>query len=120
MQALVREQKQIETTLNNIMTAIEKGVVNGTTQKRMKELEARQEELERLILIERSKQSVTYTEAQIREYYEKMLKEEPQALINLLVKQIVLYDDKIEIYFTAPIAAGPDDDRGFLFCRLSF
>ena len=76
------------------MTAIEKGVVNGTTQKRMKELEARQEELERLILIERSKQSVTYTEAQIREYYEKMLKEEPQALINLLVKQIVLYDDR--------------------------
>ena len=104
-----REQKQIETSLNNIMTAIEKGVVNGTTQKRMKELEARQEELERLILIERSKQSVTYTEAQIREYYEKTLKEEPQSLINLLVKQIVLYD----------IAAGPDDDRGFLFCRLS-
>lgn len=120
LQALVREQKQIETSLSNIMTAIEKGVVNGTTQKRMKELEARQEELERLILIERSKQSVTYTEAQIREYYEKMLKEEPQALINLLVKQIVLYDDKIEIYFTAPIAAGPDDGRGFLFCEFSF
>lgn len=87
LQALIREQKQIETSLNNIMTAIEKGIVNGTTQKRMKELEARQEELERLILIERSKQSVVYTEAQIREYYEKTLKEEPQALINLLVKQ---------------------------------
>lgn len=56
----------------------------------------------------------------LREYYEATLKEEPQALINLLVKQIVLYDDKIEIYFTAPTAAGPDDDRGFLFCRLSF
>lgn len=120
LQALVREQKQIETALNNIMTAIEKGVVNGTTQKRMKELEARQEELERLILIERSKQSITYTESQIREYYEKTLKEEPQALINLLVKRIVLYDDKVEIYFTAPIAAGPDDDRGFLFCKFSF
>ena len=102
------------------MTAIEKGVVNATTQRRMKELEARQEELERLILIERSKQSVVYTEAQIREYYEATLKEEPQALINLLVKQIVLYDDKIEIYFTAPIAAGPDDDRSFLFCEFSF
>ena len=120
LQALIREQKQIETSLNNIMTAIEKGVVNSTTQKRMKELEARQEELERLILIERSKQSVVYTEAQIREYYEKTLKEEPQALINLFVKRIVLYDDKIEIYFTTPIAAGPDDDRGFLFCRFSF
>ena len=119
-QVLVREQKQIETALNNIMTAIEKGVVNATTQKRMKELEARQEELERLILIERSKQSVVYTEAQIREYYEKTLQEEPQALINLLVKRIVLYYDKIEIYFTAPIAAGPDDDRGFLFCSFSF
>ena len=73
-----------------------------------------------LILIERSKQSSVYTEAQIREYYEATLKEEPQVLINLLVKQIVLYDDKIEIYLIAPIVACPDDDRGFLFCSFSF
>ena len=83
----------------------------------MKELEARQEELERLILIERSKQSSVYTEAQIREYYEQVLQAEPQTLVNFLIKQIILYDDKIEIYFNTP-TTGPDNVRGFLFCRL--
>ncbi len=38
-------------------------------------------------------------------------------LINFLVKEIVLYNDKIEIYFNTPIKSSPDDDnsRGFLF-----
>ena len=80
-------------------------------------LEERQEELERLILIERGKQSAYYSESQIREYYEQVLQAEPQTLVNLLIKQIILYDDKIEIYFNTP-AAGPDNVRGFLFCNL--
>ena len=117
LQTLLKEQRQNETTLNNILSAIEKGVVNNTTQKRMKELEERQEELERLILIERSKQSAYYSESQIREYYEQVLQAEPQTLINFLIKQIILYDDKIEIYFNTP-TTGPDNVRGFLFCRL--
>ena len=117
LQTLLKEQRQNETTLNNILSAIEKGIVNNTTQKRMKELEERQEELERLILIERSKQSAYYSESQIREYYEQVLQAEPQTLVNFLIKQIILYDDKIEIYFNTP-AAGPDNVRGFLFCNL--
>ena len=117
LQTLLKEQRQNETTLNNILSAIEKGVVNNTTQKRMKELEERQEELERLILIERSKQSAYYSESQIREYYEQVLQAEPQTLVNFLIKQIILYDDKIEIYFNTP-TVGPDNVRGFLFCNL--
>lgn len=43
---------------------------------------------------------------------------EPKLLINYLVKQITLYDDKIEIQFNAPIKASPDDEsrRGFSLC----
>ena len=41
-------------------------------------------------------------------------------LIDCLVKEILLYDDKIEIYFNSPIKpspaeGGPDESRGFLF-----
>ena len=92
--------------------------MNNTTQSRMKELEARQEELERLILIERSKQTAMYTEAQIREHYEQALRMEPLMLINVLVQKIVWYDDKIEIYFNNILPEGPDHDRGFLFCSV--
>ena len=44
---------------------------------------------------------------------------EPKLLINYLVKQITLYDDKIEIQFNAPIKISPDSDgsrRGFSLC----
>ena len=44
----------------------------------------------------------------------KCLKElEAQALINYLIKEVVLYDDKIEIYFNKPTRTSPDGDRGF-------
>jgi len=35
----------------------------------------------------------------------------------MLVKEIVLYDDKIEIHFNSPIRNSPDDSQGFSFDR---
>ena len=53
----------------------------------------------------------------MREFYETALMYEPKTLINYLVKQIVLYDDKMEIYFNNPIInGGPDyESRGVCF-----
>ena len=108
-----REQRQNEIALDNIMKGIERGIMNNTTNKRMKELEARQEELERLILIEKGKRVRQFTEQEVREYYEQALRMEPQMLINFLIEKIVLFDDKIEIYYTSPITKSPDDGQGF-------
>ena len=108
-----REQRQNKIALDNIMKGIERGIMNNTTNKRMKELEARQEELERLILIEKGKQVRQFTEQEVREYYEQALRMEPQMLINFLIEKIVLFDDKIEIYYTSPITKSPDDGQGF-------
>lgn len=108
-----REQRQNEIALDNIMKGIERGIMNNTTNKRMKELEARQEELERLILIEKGKQVRQFTEQEVREYYEQALRKEPQLLINYLVQKIVLFDDRMEIYYNSPITKSPDDGQGF-------
>ena len=113
LNVLLREKKQIETSLENIMAAIEQGVITNTTTKRLKELEARQEELDRQILIERSKNAVRVSAEEIREYYKAALSLEAQMLVNYLVKDIVLYDDKIEIYFNKPTRTSPDENRGF-------
>lgn len=37
------------------------------------------------------------------------------ANLDCLIKEIILYDDKIEIYFNSPIKISPDESRGFTF-----
>ena len=116
---LIKEQKRTEITLNNIMNAVEQGVVNNTTNKRMKELESKLEELEKQILIEKSKNSVKLTKEEIQQYYIEALKLEPKLLIDYVIKNIKVFDDKVEITFNNPIKTSPDDNQGlFLFTRL--
>lgn len=114
---LLKEKRQVEISLENLVNAIEQGIISNITNKRLHELERRQEELERQILIDRSKQAILIPEKEIRGYYQSALKLEPQSLIDWLVKEIVLYDDKIEIQFNSPIRNSPDDSQGFFFYR---
>lgn len=80
----------------------------------MQDLEEQQEKLEREILIEQSKQATPLTRAQIKEFYSDALGMEPRMLIEYLVKEVIMYDDKIQIIFKSPINTVPDEDRGFL------
>lgn len=50
---LQKEKRQTDMAIENIMSAIEKGVVTNTTTKRLKEYEEKQALLERQILIEK-------------------------------------------------------------------
>lgn len=115
---LLKEQRQTQNAIQNIMTAIENGGTSNTVMQRMRELENRQSELEKQILIEKSKSAIQLTEKQIREFYSQALALQPKLLINYLIKQVTLYDDKIEIQFNAPINISPDDEsrRGFSLC----
>ena len=106
---LIKQQKQTQNSLDNVMRAIEQGIINNTTNKRMTELEKQLEDLERQILIERSKLSIKITEQEIKEFYVLALQKEPLALINYLVKEIKLYNDKVEITFNSPIIKGPEN-----------
>ena len=112
---LTKQKKQVDTALNNLISAIERGIMSNATNQRLQDLERQQQELERQILIERSKTAVTLTESDIREHFEQILQLEPKLLINYLIKEIVLYNDRIEIYFNSPIRTSPDDSQGFSF-----
>ena len=57
--------------------------------------------------------SVKLSAKDIREYYEQALALEPKMLINFLVKEIVLYNDRIEVFVNNPIKISPDDSQGF-------
>ena len=100
--SLYKEKTETQNTLNNIMKAVEQGVVNNTTNKRMIELENKLEDIERQIIVEKSKTNFKLTKEDIVIYLNDALKLEPQLLINYIVNQIILFDDKMQIYFNSP------------------
>ena len=112
---LEKQKKQLENTLENLVIAVERGVITETTTNRIRTTEAKIKELEKQIIIENSKTHHKVTEDIIREYYNTILEFEPLILISTLIKVITLYDDKIEITFNSPNKKSPDDDRGSLF-----
>ena len=116
LNALIREYKQAENTLNNIMKAVEQGVVNNTTNKRMKELENQLEDLDRQIIAEKSKSVSTLSKEAIKEFFVDAIKLQPKVLIDYVVKEIKVYENKLEIIFNSPIKRNPDENQGsFLF-----
>ena len=52
----------------------------------------------------------------ITEYYKSALTREPLQLINNLVKEIQLYDDKMLIIYNTPKTVNLDESQGFSFC----
>ena len=111
--SLLKDKKQAENTLNNIMKAVEQGVVNNTTNKRMKDLEKQIEELERKILIEKSKNTLKLSKEDVKQYYIQGLQHEPKLLIDYLIHEIKVFEEKIEITFNSPIKTSPDKNQGF-------
>lgn len=117
--ALQREQREIETAIDNTMKAIAQGVITKSTAQYLKNYEERQEEIAKLIAVEQSKEAVIVTEKQIRKFYAEALKLEPQMLVNYLIKEIVLFDNRADIIYNSPIKTtdSPDDEsrQGFSF-----
>lgn len=89
--------------------------MSDSTNKRLHELETQIKHLDERIAVEQNKVAFTLSEDDIRRYYLSALKQEPQLLINCLVKKITLYDDKMIITYNTPLNEGSDENRGFSF-----
>lgn len=119
LQILEKTKRQTETMLENIINAIQMGIMNKTTNKRMQELEDKIAEIEKQIAIEKCKENTKITKEDIKNYYQRALKEEPMTLINYLIKEIKLYNDKVEITFNSPIIKSPENHQGSFFISIS-
>lgn len=113
---LIKEQKEIEKSINNLLSAIESGVVTNTTTKRLKDLETKLADIEKELSAERSKIAIKVPESSIREYFAKGLKLEPTFIISYFVNEILLYDDKAIIKFNTPLNISPDESQGCDIC----
>lgn len=114
LKLLQSEKQKIDLAIDNIMSAIERGVMSNNAIRRLNELEEQQLENEKKIAVEKSKTVDLIPKVEIANYYKSALKLEPLLLINYLVDEIILYNDRIEIRFTSPITKSPDDCQGFL------
>ncbi len=112
---LVKEQRQTENAIQNIMSAIECGGTSNTAMKRLRELETLAEELEKQIRIEKAQSAYKLSKQEITDFYKLGLEQSPQMLINLLIKQIQLFDDKIIIVYNSPKTMSLDESQGFSF-----
>lgn len=112
---LVKEQRATENSINNIMTAIENGGTSNTAMKRLRELEEKNAELEKQIRIEQSHSAFKLDRKEIADFYRFALEQEPKMLINLLVKEIRLFDDKMIIVYNTPRTISLDESQGFSF-----
>lgn len=109
--ALEAQLKQVRSSIDNIMKAIEQGVVTRTTRSRLEELEHEEESLTANIKAEEakkpkiSKEFILLTLDKFRKL-DLRIEKNKERLIDGLVKAIIVYDDRFEVFLTfddAPI-----------------
>ena len=115
MNALTKEIRQTENSINNIIEAVEQGGTSATAMKRLRELEIKHKDLQNQITIEKAKSAFRLSKAEIIQFYKAGLEKEPIKLINHLIKEILLYNDKMMIFYNTPKTIDLDDSQGFSF-----
>ena len=84
-------------SISNIMNAIENGIFTDTTKSRLEELETLKKNLQEQLVIEESKVSNEFTKEEIKEFFKYAMKECPERAIELFIKFVKVYENKIEI-----------------------
>lgn len=97
LKILQQELEQVVKAKNNIITAIEQGIITATTKERLEELEQKQESINEKILIEQAKAKTVLKKTDVLKFLKKALNNNIDRVIDLLVRQVVLYDNKIII-----------------------
>jgi len=126
---LITERNGIKKSIANLLKAIEEGVLTATTKNRMQELEEELALTEEKIAVEEYKEKHQLKADEVQAFISETLKKEPLLMINTFIQKIVLYGDRMDIYYNfidhAPIndnsdkdSQSPDESQGiplFLF-----
>ena len=114
--ALRAEEAETQKAIDNIMSAIEQGIITSTTKQRLEALEEKKQHISERLMVEDSRSRAALDKNDIIRFLKKALKKEPRQMIYLIVKEVVLYDDKIEITYNFIDKNRPDafKHRAFL------
>ena len=101
---LEKQMKEVENSIENMLNAIQAGVLTNSTKSRLEKLEAQQKELEIRIAEEKIARP-RLSENQVRFWLTRFRKLDPnvkshrETLINTFVNAVYLYDEKVLITF---------------------
>ncbi len=111
------KKKQINKQIDNFLNAIGMGVVTMATKAKLEQLEKELADVEAQLQAEESRERIGLSKDEIKKFILTAIKKEPTQLVNILIKRIVLYDDKIEIEYNFTDRQNPDDNthQGFVF-----
>jgi len=105
LHALQNQLTETKKSINNLMSAIEQGIITKTTKKRLSELEAAQEKIEYDIeecsikQPELDEKEIRYLLSQFQRETHEPLEEYQENLIECFVNSVRLYDDKIIVCY---------------------
>ena len=99
LNSIKRDLQKVNTSISNLLSAIEEGIFTTTTKQRLEELELSQKELSEKLIIEESKQQIEVSKDDIQDYFRTTMKECPNRTIELFIRAIRVYNNKIEIEF---------------------
>ena len=115
---LRRYEKELAATdkaINNILAAIEEGIFTPSTKSRLAELEEKKARIEKTITVESAREKSMLTKEDIERYITNAIKLSAKQMVELLVKRIDVYADKICIklkYSDTPLEP-PTDFSGY-------
>ena len=120
--ALEAQLKEVQSSIDNIMKAIEKGIVTRTTKTRLEELEAEEEKIKWNIKVEEDKRPkitkdfILFTLHKFRNL-DLRFEKNKERLIDGLVKAIFVYDNYIKLILTfddTPITIPTSDEIEYM------
>ncbi len=94
---LKADLQKTNTAISNMVIAIEKGIITETTKTRLEELETTKKDLEEKIVIQESKQQFELSKDMLKEMFTQTIKQSPDRAIELFIRFVKVYKDKIEI-----------------------
>ena len=100
---LEKQLSKVNTSINNMLNAIEQGIITDSTKQRLQELEDKRRDL-KLQMIQEQISKPQYTREQYLEFFSKAKnldlskQRNRKFLIDTFVNAVVLYDDKLLFY----------------------
>ena len=113
---LTNEYNRIKKSINNILNCMEQGIITESTKERLKELELKKSSLNEQIIIENTKKKTALTKNDIINYISLALRKNARSLINLLVKEVRVWNERLEIDLKYTDKNNPDGNDRRDFC----
>ena len=113
---LEAERDKIKKALDNMLAAVEQGIITATTKQRIEELEQELDVAEAKLLVEKNKSILQITKTDVKKYFFKALRKEPRFMLKALIKEVIVNVDSIEIHYNCIDTKRPDEIPHQAFC----